>query len=176
MELTHLHTHKRTHTHFLFGRWSHPRILAFPGASQRVSGEIEREFAKYSLRMMQAALSAVIDLASAILALDGSSGGTNSNNAACYEIANSWKRVQSYRNRVMGLYYPVLAYIYEEPSVPSVNPVNNANSSNASSNSQLNAFGNNKLSGDIGNLSGITVRLVANSLFLQECCIRRCCF
>jgi hypothetical protein len=142
-----------------------PRILAFPGASQRVSGEIEREFAKYSLRMMQAALSAVIDLASAILALEGSSGGTNNstnNNAACYEIANSWKRVQSYRNRVMGLYYSVFAYIYEEPSVPSVNPINNSNSGTADSNSQLNAFGNNKLSGDIGNLSGITVRLVAN--------------
>jgi hypothetical protein len=137
-------------------------LLAFPGASQRVSGEIEREFAKYSFRMIQAALSAVIDLASAILALEGGSSGgsnTNNNNAACAEIANSWKRVQSYRNRVMGLYYPVLAYIYEEPPVPSVNPINNANSNNANnSNSQLNAFGNNKLSGDVGNLSGITVR------------------
>jgi hypothetical protein len=126
--------------------------------------------------MLQAALSAVIDLASAILALEGGSTGgsnttttNNNNNAACSEIANSWKRVQSYRNRVMGLYYPVLAYIYEEPPVPSVNPVNNINSNNANTNSQLNAFGNNKLSGDVGNLSGITVRsLLPIDLFFFE--------
>ena len=126
------------------------RLLAFPGASARVSGEIEGEFAKYSVRMMHSSVNAAIELASCVSALDGSSGSIS--NAAYYEVANAWKRMQSYRNRVMGVYYAVLAYLYEEPDVPSVNPMN------ASDTSHLNAFGNNRLSGDVGNLSGITVR------------------
>jgi hypothetical protein len=128
------------------------RLLAFPGSSQRVSGEIEKEFAKYSIRMLQTASNTVIELASFIVKLDTE----NTSNNNYYEVSSAWKRVQSYRDRVIGLYHQVLAFIYEEAPVPGVFPTTTAAATN-NSNSQLNAFGNNRLSGDVGNLSGITV-------------------
>lgn len=99
--------------------------------------------------MLQSAIGSVIELTSTIASLDN----TNASGAAYYDVASSWKRVQSYRDRVLGLYYHVLTYIYEEQGVPSVFP----NNSNNNSNPQLNAFGNNRLSGDVGNLSWVTV-------------------
>ena len=128
--------------------------MAFPGASQRVSGEIEKEFSKYSVRMLQSSVNSVIELASAITSIDSSNNNGNNNNAY-YEISSAWKRVLSYRNRVMGVFYHVLAYIYEEPDVSS-----RVNSANGNNGQQTNSFGNNRLSGDVGNLSGITVRFV----------------
>lgn len=97
--------------------------------------------------MLQSAIGSVIELTSTIASLDS----TNASSAAYYDVASSWKRVQSYRDRVLGLYYHVLTYIYEEPGVPSAFPNNN------NSNPQLNGFGNNRLSGDVGNLSWVTV-------------------
>lgn len=115
-----------------------------------MSGEIEKEFAKYSVRMLQSANNTVIEIATLIGKLDASSGNNN-----YYEISTSWKRVVSYRDRVMGVYYQVLVYIYQEPVLPGITPVTSAATTNA--NSQLNGFGNNKMSGDVGNLSGVTV-------------------
>jgi hypothetical protein len=133
-------------------------LLAFPGASSRVSGEIEREFSKYSVRLLSSAISSVIELASAIVALEPSTG-TNVNLLAKYnDIASAWKRVQSYRNRVLGLFYSIFIYIFGEPDSPDVYPISSCNIS------QLNSFGNNKLCGDIGNLSGITVGFNAHSI------------
>jgi len=124
------------------------RLLAFPGSSPRVSGEIEKEFAKYSVRMLQTAVNTVIELASAIGKLDPAAKNNN-----FYEISTAWKRVQSYRDRVMGMYYEVLVFIYQETAPPGVCPEAAATNNN---NSQLNGFGNNKLSGDVGNLSDVT--------------------
>jgi hypothetical protein len=118
-----------------------------------VSGEIEREFAKYSVRLLNSATNSVLELTSAILQLETSAGATVNLPAKYNEIASAWKRVQSYRNRVLGLFYSIFIYIYEEADSPDVYPASSNNFS------QLNSFGNNKLSGDIGNLSGITVGL-----------------
>ena len=99
--------------------------------------------------MMQSSVSAVVELASAVIKLDGP---YENSNLAYLDVANAWKRVQSYRSRVMGVYYNVLAHLYQEPDHVAVYPLK----SNATS--QLNAFGNNRLNGDVGTLSGITVR------------------
>ena len=132
------------------------RLIAFPGSSARVSTEIESEFAKYSVRMLVSSCNSLIDVASAILQTSQSanqstnpgSGGIDGVNASFsyYEIPGLWKRAKSYRNRVLGVYLDVLLFLLrpEEEHGP-----------NASSDTTR--FGNNRLKGDIGNLSSITV-------------------
>ena len=47
------------------------RLIAFPGSSHRVLGEVEAEFARYSVRMLGAALDVVLVAASAVLEAGG---------------------------------------------------------------------------------------------------------
>jgi hypothetical protein len=126
-------------------------LLAFPGSSHRVTAEVEKEFTKYSIRLLQASVTAAIDLAYNIAKLE-----TGASNAGFSNVATSWKRVKSYRDRVMGVYYDVLVYIYREQPSPSVTPPNSSNDP------QLTAFGNNRLAGDVGNLAGVTIEAQAD--------------
>lgn len=86
----------------------------------------------------------VIDLASAISA----AGRGEESSATYYEIANLWKRSKSYRDRVLAVYADVLNFI-----------LNDGQQSSDSSSPDLTKYGNNRLSGDIGDLSGLTVSL-----------------
>ena len=131
-------------TIFTVGR-SIIRLLAFPGSTNRVSSEIEKEFAKYSVRMLTASAVSIMDLAQAISSAGATPSGTQS--YAVYEIPSIWKRAKSYRDRVLAVYMEVLQYIYDEGSDQTSSPIM-ANTTK---------YGNNKLAGDIGDLSGLTV-------------------
>jgi len=132
-------------TVFLIGRII-IRLLVFPGSCSRISGEIEREFSKYSIRMLTSSINAVIELATAISKLE-----SDSSNPAFANVANAWKQVEQFRNRVLGVYYSALVHIYDEQAIPSVIPPNSKTSAS------VDPFGNNRLIGDIGNLSGVTM-------------------
>jgi hypothetical protein len=137
------------------------RLIAFPGASQKVTADIEAEFARYSVRMVTSAADSLIEVASILggsnnsniqTSSDHSAGGdsvnsTNSNNFSSYELPGLWRRARSYTDRVLGVYLEVLLYIFQQPSESSV--------SNAAS--DLTKCGNNRLAGDIGSLAGVTV-------------------
>lgn len=132
------------------------RMIAFPGASNKVIQEVEIEFAKYSVRMLVAAANCLRELASAV-----SSTGINrsensaptSGNLSYYEIPPLWKRTKSYRDRALGVYLEVLNYIYIQPAQVPTQPQN-----------QRTQFGTNRVVGDIGNLNGLTVRIAASKL------------
>jgi hypothetical protein len=133
---------------FLVGR-SIIRLIAFPGSSQRVSSEIENEFSKYSVRMILSASNSLIDVAVAISNASNAPGDESTSNPsiAYYEIPSLWKRAKSYRDRVLGVYAEVLHYILNDRHETLGNTV-----------SDLTTCGTNRLSGDIGDLSGLTVR------------------
>lgn len=132
-------------TIFMVGR-SIIRLLAFPGSTNRVSSEIEKEFSKYSVRMISASCVSIMDLAQAIASAGTTQSGSQS--YTTYEIPAMWNRAKSYRDRVLAVYMEVLQYIYscDQSSSPSM--------------SNTTKYGNNELSGDIGDLSGLTVSYV----------------
>jgi hypothetical protein len=134
-------------TVFLVGR-SIVRMIAFPGASQRVTGEIEREFAKYSVRMIISSCISLEDVAS-VVAASAPHGDNNDSRRrsgqSLYDLPVMWRRAKSYRDRVLGVFLDVLSYIYQDESF-----------SHASNVPDLTRFGNNRLTGDIGDLSGLT--------------------
>lgn len=125
------------------------RMIAFPGASNKVVSEVESEFAKYSVRMLVAAANCLRELATALTATGMSRSETSaagsSGNLSYYEIPPIWKRAKSYRDRAIGVYLEVLTYIYEQPSQVPTQPGN-----------LRTQFGTNSIVGDIGNLNGLT--------------------
>ena len=144
---------------FMIGR-SIIRLIAFPGSSNRVSSEMEKEFNKYSVRMILSAANSLLDLASTISSANGGGGGgddKSSSSIVSYEIPTLWKRAKSYRDRVLGVYTEVLQYLLNKDDVP---PPTSSSSSSSASASDLTPSGNNKLSGDIGDLSGLTVSVM----------------
>mmetsp|Transcript_7798 Transcript_7798/g.18794 ORF Transcript_7798/g.18794 Transcript_7798/m.18794 type:complete len:912 (+) Transcript_7798:200-2935(+) len=142
-------------TIFMVGR-SIIRLLAFPGSTNRVSSEMEKEFSKYSVRMINASAISIMDLAQAIASAGTTQSGTQSYTA--YEIPAMWKRAKSYRDRVLAVYMEVLQYIYDESSDQASSPIM----------SDTTKYGNNKLSGDIGDLSGLTLEARADGKQLLE--------
>jgi hypothetical protein len=142
---------------FFVGR-SIIRLIAFPGASQKVTTEIEAEFAKYSVRMVSTAADSLIEIA-AVLTRNDKTGGSL---GPSYDVPVLWRRAKSYCDRVLGVYLEVLIYIFQQPSEPSLN--------NATS--DLTKFGNNRLSGDVGNLSGLTVSDVDKECLNEGHCKR----
>ena len=127
---------------FLVGR-SIIRLIAFPGSSHRVSSEMEHEFSKYSVRMVVFSANGIVDLASTIS--KAAEGGGN--NMTFYEIASLWKRAKSYRDKVLAVFADTLTYILDNGQI-----------SSHPSQPDLTKYGNNRFTGDIGDLSGLTVR------------------
>lgn len=134
------------------------RLIAFPGASQKVTGEIEAEFARYSVRMVTSAADSFAEVAAALTSNDKTAGSSGSS----YQLPGLWKRAKSFRDRVLGVYLEVLLYIFQQPSESSVNHAS----------SDLTKYGSNRLSGDIGNLSGLTVRSLFRVLVVLDLRLR----
>lgn len=150
------------------------RMIAFPGASQKVIADMEREFARYSIRMISSSCTSFMDVAGAMVSMchAGSAGGGGPSPggfllggaglggprrtapaSVLYDVPVQWRRAKTYRDRVIGVYLEVLQYIYqEEPSTVSTA----AAAAPLSTDPDLTRFGNNRMSGDIGNLSGLT--------------------
>jgi hypothetical protein len=141
------------------------RLIAFPGASQKVVNDIENEFAKYSVRMIETACVSFIDLATIFEPRD-QSGEQYLDNRTIPLVPGLWRRVKLFRCRVLAVYIDVIRYIYQQESVTSLllssTPVNV--SSEAESNGpygpELTRYGNNRLSGDIGNVLALPVRCI----------------
>lgn len=142
-------------------------MLVFPGHSHRVAGEIEREFSKYSVRVLDMACTTIMELATAISTLPSAGGSTTKSTAAAYAEVNSlWKVVRTFRNRVLGVYFEVLSNLFDESGTISPPPPPMAGSatgtdtatSGGSGGEHFTAFGNNLLMGDIGDLSSVSVR------------------
>ena len=174
-------------TIFLVGR-AIIRLIAFPGASQKVTIDMEAEFAKYSVQMITSATDCLIELGNTLGAVPDNPTTTNNNNGSSsknttlHQLPNLWRRVKGYRDRVLGVFLDVLLYIY--------NPEDYSNSSltlsatvdaapsttttpddplvtTVASNGYgpgLTRYGNNRFSGDIGHFNGLTVRLVGFSV------------
>lgn len=157
-------------TVFMVGR-AIIRLIAFPGSSHRVSGEIEKEFAKYSVRMITSSANSLVDLSVAILGASKTSGmsavGDNSHSLSSYEIPSLWKRAKSYRDRVLGVYAEVLHYTFQD-NRPVEPPSSNGSRSSAGSTADMNKYGNNRLVGDIGDLSGLTFEAKADGQVLLD--------
>mmetsp|Transcript_15225 Transcript_15225/g.37560 ORF Transcript_15225/g.37560 Transcript_15225/m.37560 type:complete len:974 (+) Transcript_15225:286-3207(+) len=153
-------------TVFLVGRVI-IRLIAFPGSSHRVSGEIEKEFAKYSVRMISSSANSLEDLAVAVLgsSKEGTSG-SNQPPPQSYEIMSLWKRAKSYRDRVLGVYAEVLHYTLQD-NRPIQSPSSNSSHS-SSGDASLNKYGNNVLVGDVGDLSGLTFEAKADGRVLLQ--------
>ena len=117
------------------------RMIAFPGSSHRVVSEIEKEFTKYSVRVLTSSATSLVEVSEAILV---PSNSTHYH----YNVRSLWKRANSYRHRVLGVYEEVLrtALGMQQP--------------------QQAQHGNNTLVGDIGNLSGLTSEAVSDGRVL----------
>ena len=85
----------------------------------------------------------LVDLA---LAINLASRGESSTGLHV-DIAQLWNRSKSYRDRVLGVYAEVLNFLLNDGQQSS-NPLF----------PELTKYFNNRLSGDIGDLSGLTVR------------------
>jgi hypothetical protein len=151
---------------FLIGR-AIIRLIAFPGASRKVVTDIETEFAKYSVRMIAAAAMSLIDLA-VIFEPRDQSGEQYVDSRMIPQIPGLWRRANGFRRRVLGLYVDVLKYIYEEQdsisslvlSVDTIDPTAKNAESASVFGPELTRYGNNRLSGDVGNVLSLTVRCV----------------
>jgi hypothetical protein len=93
--------------------------------------------------MIQVAANCIIELCSALLA---SSSGSPSHSSQ--DIPGLWRRTQSYRDRVIGVYVEVLGYLYKD-----------SGQGNVYGSSTF--HGNNSITGDIGNLASTTVSFVS---------------
>ena len=82
------------------------RFIAFPGSSQKIMADLEAEFAKYAVQMITTACTCLIDLAH-LLDQD-----TLPKSALQQQIPRLWRQTESYRDRVLGVFYEVLRYIY----------------------------------------------------------------
>jgi hypothetical protein len=145
---------------YMIGR-SIIRLIAFPGASRKVVTDIEGEFAKYSVRMVEAACNSLIDLAAVFEPRD-QSGEQHLDSRTLHQVPGLWRRVKSFRDRVLGVYLEVLRYIYQQDSVLQLSLSDQTDSAHASNPSiygpGLTRYGNNRLSGDVGNFATLTVR------------------
>jgi hypothetical protein len=159
---------------FLIGR-AIVRVIAFPGASHKVVTEIEREFAKYSVRMIAASCQSLCELA-ALFEPREQVGAQNLDKRTLHQLPGAWRRVASQRDRILGMYVDVLRYVYQQDSVLQLSlSISSENSQGIAAttarNHGLTGYGNNRLTGDIGGFSTLPVRrdcVVPPSLF--ACC------
>ncbi len=109
------------------------RLLAFPGTNVRVYGEIEKEFAKYSCKMLEGACTAMEEFAKSLLGLLDTNDNASSSSimtttgsilvlssndegmgTAIESLAANYNRVKIYENQVLGVFWEVLHCLYYE--------------------------------------------------------------
>lgn len=142
------------------------RLIAFPGASQKVATEIETEFSKYSVRMIALSCECLIDVATVIAQSSPTTSGATTGDAplrrrhsSLYDMPLYWRRAKTYRDRVLGVYAQVLGHLYHhQPSGIQANEHVPGASSSVVCPFDTTKFGNNVLhhEDDIGDLSDLT--------------------
>ena len=106
----------------IFGGRCLLRLLAFPGTNVRVYGEIEKEFAKYSCKMLEGASNAMEEFATSLLGLAKCNSTTTTPTTKAEEGLDStidhlmanYNRVKVYKNQVLGVFWEVLHCLYED--------------------------------------------------------------
>ncbi|KAL7562790.1 hypothetical protein ACA910_019066 [Epithemia clementina (nom. ined.)] len=144
-------------TVFLVGR-NIIRFIAFPGASRKMTLDMEVEFARYAVRMLVSAVDAWREVASCLLVSTGNTSTTSSstNKIKNYSMPTAkqmlsplWKRAEIHRNRVLAVFAEVLHVLYQDGSMMTTTT---AGAGGHASSSCLTKYGNNRLHGDIGSL------------------------
>ena len=131
------------------------RMIAFPGASRRVTGEMESEFARYSVRMLLSATDSLLEVVSIVSPVDATNAQRVARQAP--DLPGLWRHAKSYRDRVLGVYLEVLLYLYRKSPTAS-HPTE----------PDLNKYGNNRMNGDIGDITSLTVSGRVMNLFGRE--------
>jgi hypothetical protein len=154
-------------TIFLIGRMI-IRLIAFPGASQKIITDIEQEFNKYSIRMIHTACINIIELATVFEPRDKSGEQTLESRTVAI-VPNIWRRVKSFRCRVLAVYIDVLQHMYQQQqdddnAITSLELSSNsipidAALPNGNYGPNLTRYGNNLLSGDIGNVLALPLKV-----------------
>lgn len=108
----------------IFGGRCLLRLLAFPGTNVRVYGEIEKEFAKYSCKMLVGASNAMEKFATSLLgfvdnkatpsSLSSSSNEDEGMNTKIYLLVANYNRAKVYKNQVLGVFWEVMHCLYED--------------------------------------------------------------
>ncbi len=98
----------------IFGGRCLLRLLAFPGTNVRVYGEIEKEFAKYSCKMLEGACTAVEEFAMSLLELANNNASSSMTTTTDSSLSSTYNRVQVYKNQVLGVFWEVLHCLYED--------------------------------------------------------------
>lgn len=130
------------------------RMIAFPGASQKVVGDMEAEFARYSSRMMVSSADALLQVVETLAkACPTAAQPQPRHSPDLYDLPIYWRRAGTYRDRVLGVYVEVLGHLYGDAHT---------------SQSDLTRYGNNRLVGDVGNLSGLTPSAIADGRALLQ--------
>ncbi|GFH45976.1 hypothetical protein CTEN210_02450 [Chaetoceros tenuissimus] len=145
------------------------RTIAFPGSTARLRNDIEGEFAKYSIRMLENGTEAMMELTLLLMSLSeaSSSGGvqqglvdhntkaerilgTNlmvTSNTNLYSVVPLWVKVKQYQTRVFGMFHDVLECLLDHGG--DADGLNHTRSG-------LTYRGNNPLRGDIGKLLNVS--------------------
>jgi len=140
-------------TVFLIGR-AIIRFIAFPGASRKMTLDMEREFSKYALRMLMAAAESTRETGSCLL----QACSANPNESAKQMLPALWRRTDTYKKRVLSVFLETLLVLHQEQSAESFQR----------SDADLTKDGNNRLAGDVGNLGSITPEARALGLELMQ--------
>lgn len=159
------------------------RLIAFPGSSQRVYGEIETEFAKYAVRVLETVSNTLADTATCITSAkpssqkssnyfrNSSSNDANEGNKIVLnkrDFAPNWQTSLMYRDQVLGMISDVLNCLLNENGTGT--PITASDNDDTSTNRT--PFGNNRIVGDIGNLAGLTKQAHADGKTLQAILVR----
>jgi hypothetical protein len=149
---------------FLIGRGI-IRMIAFPGASRKVAGDIENEFAKYSIRMIDISCTCLHEVATALLSAVEDNGVVK-NPGALNQLPQLWSRAQNYRNRILAVFLDVLTYMQEDGN----SLVLTTEASDGTNHTppgpfgpNFSRFGNNRLTGDIGSFGSLPVSMHGDS-------------
>ena len=132
------------------------RMIAFPGATPRLRREIEGEFQRYSVKMLDNAVEAIGELAMLIISKENSAllGGRDvkmermlGKTYGRYDVIPLWQKVSHYRDRVLGMYHDVLHCLLVEDG---------NGLGEGEDDSGLTRFGNNPMHGDVGKLLDVS--------------------
>ena len=138
------------------------RMIAFPGATPRLKSDVEGEFQKYSVRMLENAVEAIGELALLIISKENDALLNGNGDKAermlgktygRYDVIPLWKKVWQYRDRVLGMYHDVLYCLLVQGG--------EGNRSGSGGNG-LTKFGNNPLEGDIGKMLDVSEKAKLN--------------
>lgn len=159
------------------------RLIAFPGASSKVSREIENEFAKYCGKVLQKALLNIGDFASIVLHFENYSSSKTATTTTTtsgeqvivmnHDTKHRWQKAVYYKNHVIGMFSDILTCLLVnqgegisnntsdldfELTFDTSSPVSEEQEEQSKTlrHRELSEYKNNKLMGHVGDLSSTT--------------------